>query len=113
MDGLSCAAGDDGCLYIGDVVHTAFVSVDESGTEAAAATAVMMQTESAKPIPVEVKVDRPFIFVIRDPRDGDEPVRGPGGEAMILGAGHIRSASVRRSGVVLLVWTLAIFWLVY
>ena len=66
MDGLSCAAGDDGCLYIGDVVHKAFVSVDEEGTEAAAATAVMMQTESAGPMPVSVTVDRPFILVIRD-----------------------------------------------
>ena len=70
MDGLSCAARDKGCLYIGDVVHKAFVSVDEAGTEAAAATAVIMQTESAKPIPVEVKVDRPFIFVIRDHATG-------------------------------------------
>ena len=66
MDGLSCAAGDDGCLYIGDVVHKAFVSVDEAGTEAAAATAVMMQTESAKPSPAAVRVDRPFVFLIRD-----------------------------------------------
>ncbi len=70
MDGLSCAAGDDGCLYIGDVVHQAFVSVDEEGTEAAAATAVMMQTESAKPRPVSVTVDRPFIFLIRDRATG-------------------------------------------
>ncbi len=66
MDGLSCAAGDDGCLYIGDVVHKAFVSVDEAGTEAAAATAVMMQTESAKPRLLAVRVDRPFIFLVRD-----------------------------------------------
>ena len=66
MDGLSCAAGDEGCLYIGAVVHKAFVSVDESGTEAAAATAVMMQTESAKPSPLAVRVDRPFVFLIRD-----------------------------------------------
>ena len=66
MDGLSCAAGDDACLYIGDVVHKAFVSVDEAGTEAAAATGVMMQTESAKPPPVAVRVDRPFIFLVRD-----------------------------------------------
>ncbi len=66
MDGLSCAGGDDGCLYIGDVVHKAFVSVDEAGTEAAAATAVMMQTESAGPMPVSVTVDRPFIFLVRD-----------------------------------------------
>ena len=66
MDGLSCAAGDLGCLYIGDVVHKAFVSVDEAGTEAAAATGVVMQTESAKPSPVKVRLDRPFIFLVRD-----------------------------------------------
>ena len=70
MDGLSCARGDDGCLYIGDVVHKAFVSVDEAGTEAAAATGVMMQTESAKPRPVAVRVDGPFIFLIRDHTTG-------------------------------------------
>ena len=66
MDGLSCARGDDGCPYIADVVHKGFVSVDEAGTEAAAATGVVMQTESAKPRPVAVRVDRPFIFLIRD-----------------------------------------------
>ena len=70
MDSLSCAAGDQGCLYIADVVHQAFVSVDEAGTEAAAASGVVMQTESAKPRPVEVRVDRPFIFVIRDHATG-------------------------------------------
>lgn len=54
-------------LFIRDVVHKAFVSVDEAGTEAAAATAVVMQLKSA-PVeePVEVTVDRPFIFLIRD-----------------------------------------------
>ena len=66
MDGLSCARGDAGCLFIADVVHRAFVAVDEAGTEAAAATGVVMQTESAKPRPVSVRVDRPFIFLIRD-----------------------------------------------
>ena len=70
MDGLSCATGDDGCLYVADVVHKAFVSVDEAGTEAAAATGVMMTTESAKPRPVAVRVDRPFIFLIRDRATG-------------------------------------------
>ncbi len=66
MDGKSCLAGDDSCLYIRDIVHKAFVSVDEKGTEAAAATAVVMQLESAPLDPVSVTVDRPFIFLIRD-----------------------------------------------
>ncbi len=66
MDGRSCLAGDPGCLYIREVVHKAFVSVDEAGTEAAAATGVVMQTESAPQNPVSVTVDRPFIFLIRD-----------------------------------------------
>jgi len=54
-------------LFISDVVHKAFVAVDEAGTEAAAATAVIM-TLTAVPgePPVEVTIDRPFIFLIRD-----------------------------------------------
>jgi len=53
-------------LCISEVLHKAFVSVDEAGTEAAAATAVIMD-ESAMPLePVEVTIDRPFIFLIRD-----------------------------------------------
>ena len=70
MDGRSCLAGDPGCLYIGAVLHKAFVSVDEAGTEAAAATAVVMQAESARPAPVAVTVDRPFLFLIRDRETG-------------------------------------------
>ncbi len=66
MDGKSCLADDQGCLYIGDVVHKAFVLVDEEGTEAAAATAVEMTAESANPLLISVTVDRPFIFLIRD-----------------------------------------------
>jgi serpin B len=53
-------------LFIGDVIHKAFVSVDEAGTEAAAATAVVMPTAGPPEEPVEVTVDRPFIFLIRD-----------------------------------------------
>ncbi len=62
-------SGMDGTrsLYIGDVIHKAFVSVDENGTEAAAATAVIMVL-SAQPIdpPVNFNIDRPFVFLIRD-----------------------------------------------
>ena len=53
-------------LFIADVIHKAFVSVDEAGTEAAAATAVVMARLSMPEEPVEVTVDRPFVFMIRD-----------------------------------------------
>jgi serpin B len=53
-------------LSIGDVLHKAFVAVDEAGTEAAAATAVVMKLTGVPEEPVEVTVDRPFIFLIRD-----------------------------------------------
>ena len=61
FSGMS-TAGD---LYISGVFHQAFVAVDEIGTEAAAATAVVVSDTSA-PEPVTVVVDRPFLFVVRD-----------------------------------------------
>ena len=57
-------------LFIQDVVHKAFVSVDEAGTEAAAATAVIVGLTAAPAEPVEVRIDRPFIFLIRDIQTG-------------------------------------------
>ena len=69
MDGQSCLDGEDPCLYIKDVIHKAFVSVDEEGTEAAAATAVVMAVPTSAeppPEPIRVVVDRPFIFLIWD-----------------------------------------------
>lgn len=53
-------------LYIDNVLHKAFVAVDEKGTEAAAATAVIMAPTSAMLADVTITIDRPFIFVIRD-----------------------------------------------
>jgi serpin B len=53
-------------LFIQDVLHKAFVSVDEAGTEAAAATAVIVGLTSLPPEPVTVTIDQPFIFFIRD-----------------------------------------------
>ena len=70
MDGNSCFAGDEPCLFIQDVIHQAFVSVDEQGTEAAAATAVVVQLESARPDPIRVAIDRPFMFLVRDSDTG-------------------------------------------
>ena len=66
MDGRSCVAGDLPCLLISAVIHKAFVSVDEKGTEAAAATGVVVKTESEFGEVKTVMVDRPFIFLIRD-----------------------------------------------
>jgi len=57
-------------LFISDILHKAFVSVDEAGTEAAAATAVIMSLTAAPEQPVEVTLDHPFIFLIRDIETG-------------------------------------------
>jgi len=67
-------SGMDGTrnLYIGDVIHQAFVDVNEEGTEAAAATAVVIQRAMAPvgpPVPV-FRADHPFIFLIQDDETG-------------------------------------------
>jgi serpin B len=55
-------------LQIGAVAHKAYIDVDERGTEAAAATAVVIRTRAAMrpPSPVTMVVDRPFLFAIVD-----------------------------------------------
>jgi serpin B len=57
-------------LFIRDVVHKAFVAVDEEGTEAAAATGVAMELSAALLPDETLTVDRPFIFLIRDSATG-------------------------------------------
>jgi serpin B len=58
-------------LFISDVFHKAFISVDEQGTEAAAATAVEMEVGSEMPADLTVvDIDHPFIFLIRDIETG-------------------------------------------
>lgn len=60
-------SGMDGTrsLFIQDVLHEGYIAVDEAGTEAAAATAVIVGRVSA-PEPATLRADRPFLFAIRD-----------------------------------------------
>jgi serpin B len=53
-------------LVISNVIHQANIDVDEKGTVAAAATAVVMERTSAPAEPVTLRVDRPFLFALRD-----------------------------------------------
>jgi serpin B len=61
-------------LCISHVIHKAFIAVDKYGTEAAAATAVVMPRVTAAPVepekPLEVRVDRPFAFAIQHVASG-------------------------------------------
>ena len=59
--------GED--LYVGKALHRANIAVDEKGTEAAAATVLAMPV-SAAPKPIEIDVDRPFVFAIVERETG-------------------------------------------
>ena len=61
-------SGMDGTrdLWLNEVYHKAFIKVDEWGTEAAAASAVV----GSWSLPYELRIDHPFIFLIRDLRTG-------------------------------------------
>jgi len=68
-------------LFISDVLHKAYVAVDETGTEAAAATAVEVMMATAEPpgpavTPVTFVADHPFLFLIR---------AVPGGQILFMG----------------------------
>lgn len=69
-------SGMDGTrnLYISEVIHQTFVKVDEEGTEAAAATAVIMSEKGgiggSDPIPETFHADHPFLFLIQHKATG-------------------------------------------
>lgn len=52
-------------LFISDVLHKATITVDEQGTEAAAATVVIMRAASMPDEPILLEMDRPFMFFIQ------------------------------------------------
>ncbi len=59
--------------HISDVIHKTFIEVDENGTEAAAATVILM-TKNSLPMPEEIKefkANRPFTYFIRDEVSGE------------------------------------------
>jgi serpin B len=76
--GLTDAFGDadfsgiDGTLelFIDDIFHQGFLSVDEAGTEASAASAIVMSRKGIPNVEVTLQVDRPFIFLIHDLETG-------------------------------------------
>jgi len=53
-------------LLINDVAHQSFIETNEEGTEAAAATVVEIGLTSAPPTPMVLKLDHPFIYIIRE-----------------------------------------------
>jgi serpin B len=64
---FSGIAGSPGEIFIGGVFHQAFIAVDEKGTEAAAATAVVLVQRNQ---PAAVSFDRPFLFAVYDQPTG-------------------------------------------
>ena len=80
-------------LYISAVIHKTFVNVDEEGTEAAAATAVVMRAGAA-PKPEEPKIfraDHPFLFLVRDRKSGTILFLG-----RLMKPGEAQSSKARR-----------------
>jgi len=53
-------------LFISKVLHQTFIETNEEGTEAAAATVVMIELTSIPAGPLEIKLDKPFVYIIRE-----------------------------------------------
>jgi serpin B len=65
--GMCPTTPDGDNLYVGDVLQKAMVAVQETGVEAAAATAVIMDGASiSEPTPIPVALNRPFVMAIVD-----------------------------------------------
>ncbi len=86
---LSGIAGDPGDLVATELAHQAVITVDENGTEAAAATAMSTSATGAPVDPVRIVIDRSFLFAVHDTRTGAplflgqviDPTTSPAGQA--------------------------------
>jgi len=86
--GAANFAGMDGLdwFYISEVIHKAFIDVDEEGTDAAAASGAYVGMTGSPPPPVVFRADHPFIFLIQENRTGSilflgrvtDPTQGSG-----------------------------------
>lgn len=90
-----------GDLVVSDAFHEAFIKLDEEGTEAAAATAIIIKETAVDPNaqkPIEFKADHPFMFFIRDQDTGSilfmGRLRSFTGTAETLSAGTPSGAAV-------------------
>ena len=72
FSGAADFSGMDGTggLFIGDVIHKAFINVAEKGTEAAAATAVIMKDGGLSMVDMYVLANQPFLYFLRDQPTG-------------------------------------------
>ncbi len=73
----------DKSLVISAAIHKAYIDLDENGTEAAAATAVIMEMATAMapqyapPPPIVFTADHPFLFSHPGQRERSHPLHGP------------------------------------
>jgi serpin B len=67
---FSGMTGGPNQLYISNVIHQGFVEVNEEGSEATAATVVVVKERGEAPLPPAFRADHPFLFLIRDHTTG-------------------------------------------
>lgn len=103
-------------LKVDRVVHQAVVRVDEEGTEAAAATAVVIRASSAMPTedPVDFVADRPFLFALRDSGTGAVLFVGrvldPTGPGAPVQDPPCESGAAVLGSVLAVLWWVAVLW---
>lgn len=83
----------EGDLFISGVIHKAFIDLNEEGTEAAAATGVVVGTTSVDPPIPEFRADHPFLFLIRDNRTQSVLFMGRAAEPRIGAVGIVPEPS--------------------